>query len=87
MPYNPKGIGNDISDFTCLRLTDRKTILWEHLGMMTDPIYCQKAMKKIDIYSKNGFIQGRDIIYTFESEKYSLNTMNVENLISQIFRT
>ena len=37
--------------------------------MMTDPIYCQKAMKKIDIYSKNGFIQGRDIIYTFESEK------------------
>ena len=25
--------------------------------------------------------------YTFESEKYSLNTMSVENLISQIFRT
>ena len=41
-------------DFTCLRLADRKTILWEHLGMMTDPIYCQKAMKKIDIYAKNG---------------------------------
>ena len=39
--------------------------------MMTDPIYCQKAMKKIDIYSKNGLIQGRDIIYTFESEKYN----------------
>lgn len=51
--------------------------------MMTDPIYCQKAMKKIDIYAKNGFIQGRDIIYTFESEKCSLNTMSVENIISQ----
>ena len=55
--------------------------------MMTDPIYCQKAMKKIDIYSKNGLIQGRDIIYTFESEKNSLNTMSVENLINQIFST
>ena len=86
-PVNLKGLGTIYPDFTCLRLTDRKTILWEHLGMMTDPIYCQKAMKKIDIYSKNGFIQGRDIIYTFESEKYSLNTMSVENLINQIFIT
>ena len=86
-PVILKGLGTIYPDFTCLRLTDRKTILWEHLGMMTDPIYCQKAMKKIDIYSKNGFIQGRDIIYTFESEKYSLNTISVENLISQIFIT
>lgn len=86
-PINLKGLGMIYPDFTCLRLTDRKTILWEHLGMMTDPIYCQKAMKKIDIYSKNGFIQGRDIIYTFESEKNSLNTMSVENLINQIFST
>ena len=86
-PINLKGLGMIYPDFTCLRLTDRKTILWEHLGMMTDWIYCQKAMKKIDIYSKNGFIQGRDIIYTFESEKNSLNTMSVENLINQIFST
>ena len=86
-PINLKGLGMIYPDFTCLRLADRKTILWEHLGMMTDPIYCQKAMKKIDIYAKNGFIQGRDIIYTFESEKYSLNTMSVENLINQIFST
>lgn len=86
-PINLKGLGMIYPDFTCLRLADRKTILWEHLGMMTDPIYCQKAMKKIDIYAKNGFIQGRDIIYTFESEKNSLNTMSVENLINQIFST
>ena len=86
-PINLKGLEMIYPDFTCLRLADRKTILWEHLGMMTDPIYCQKAMKKIDIYAKNGFIQGRDIRYTFESEKYSLNTMSVENLINQMFST
>lgn len=56
-PINLKGLGMIYPDFTCLRLADCKTILWEHLGMMTDPIYCQKAMKKIDIYAKNGFIQ------------------------------
>lgn len=54
-------------------------------GRMTDPDYCQKAMKKIDSYTKNGFVQGRDIIYTFESEKYSLNTMSVELLVKEIF--
>ena len=72
-------------DFTCLRLTDRKQIIWEHFGMMTDPDYCQKAMKKMDIYAKNGFIQGRDIIYTFEAERYSLNTMSVELLVKEVF--
>lgn len=33
------------------------------------PDLLSESYEKIDIYSKNGFIQGRDIIYTFESEK------------------
>ena len=80
-----EGVGTMYPDFTCLRLTDRKQIIWEHFGMMTDPDYCQKAMKKMDIYAKNGFIQGRDIIYTFEAERYSLNTMSVELLVKEVF--
>ncbi len=43
------------------------------------------ARRKIDTYTKNGFIQGKDIIYTFESEGYSLNTMSVELLVKDIF--
>ena len=84
-PVTIKELGTIYPDFTCLRLSDRKPILWEHFGRMTDPDYCQKAMKKIDSYTKNGFVQGRDIIYTFESEKYSLNTMSVELLVKEIF--
>ena len=86
-PTSIKGIGTMYPDFTCLRLTDRKQIIWEHFGMMTDPDYCQKAMKKMDIYAKNGFIQGRDIIYTFEAERYSLNTMSVELLVKEVFKS
>ena len=47
-----------------------KRFLWEHLGMMTDPIYCQKAMKKMTFYTKMGLYKVEDIIYTFESEKH-----------------
>lgn len=84
-PVSIKGLGTIYPDFTCLRSADRKEIMWEHFGMMTDPDYCKKAMKKIDSYTKNGFIQGKDIIYTFESEGYSLNTMSVELLVKEIF--
>ena len=84
-PVTIKELGTIYPDFTCLRLSDRKPILWEHFGRMTDPDYCQKALKKIDCYTKNGFVQGRDIIYTFESEKYSLNTMSVGLLVKEIF--
>lgn len=69
-PINLKGLGMIYPDFTCLRLADRKTILWEHLGMMTDPIYCQKAMKKIDIYAKNGFIQSSPNLCVHSSSSY-----------------
>lgn len=84
-PVSIKGLGKIYPDFTCLRLLDRKVIMWEHFGMMTDSEYCKKAMRKIDTYTKNGFIQGKDIIYTFESEGYSLNTMSVECLLKEIF--
>lgn len=84
-PVTIKGLGKIYPDFTCLRLLDRKVIMWEHFGMMTDSEYCKKAMRKIDTYTKNGFIQGKDIIYTFEAEGYSLNTMSVEMLVKEIF--
>ena len=84
-PVTIKGLGKVYPDFTCLRLLDRKVIMWEHFGMMTDSEYCKKAMRKIDTYTKNGFIQGKDIIYTFESEGHSLNTMSVELLVKEIF--
>ena len=87
MPCNPKGIGNDISGFYLPAVNRSKNDFMGAFGNDDRSDLLSESYEKIDLYSKNGLIQGRDIIYTFESEKYSLNTMSVENLISQIFST
>ena len=83
-PIALKEVGNIYPDFTCLRMSDRKEIIWEHFGMMGDSEYSKNALKKITTYTKNGYIQGENIIYTFESAEYGLNTINVEQTIKKI---
>ncbi|MFQ9213592.1 MAG: hypothetical protein ACLR4C_08105 [Eubacterium ventriosum] len=36
----------------------RKEIYWEHLGMMDDADYVEKAIKKIELYEKMGYFKG-----------------------------
>lgn len=54
-------------DFTCLNIKKRQEIIWEHLGMMDDPDYAEKNIRKLSLYEKNGYIVGRNMIVTFES--------------------
>ena len=67
-------------DFTILRMSDRKEIIWEHFGMMDDLEYRNNAFGKIRGYENNGYISGKDIIYTFETSKYPLNTRYIRKL-------
>ena len=73
------------SDFTCLRKCDRKEIIWEHFGMMTDPTYAKNAVRKIEMYEKNGYIPGKNIIYTFESAECPLNTLCTDKIVEEMF--
>ena len=84
-PINLKGLGMIYPDFTCLRLADRKTILWEHLGMMDDADYVEKAIKKIELYEKNGIFQGDKLIVTYETKEHPLNVKHVDKMIGQYF--
>lgn len=84
-PYRLKGMGMVYSDFTCLRKWDRKEIIWEHFGMMTDPTYAKNAVRKIEMYEKNGYIPGKNIIYTFESAECPLNTLCTDKIIEEMF--
>ncbi len=45
-PLKLKGFGIIYPDFTLLNVRNRKTIYWEHFGLMDDPDYCEKAIKK-----------------------------------------
>lgn len=66
-PIQMNGLGRVYPDFTVLNVKERKEIYWEHLGMMDDPAYVEKAVKKIATYEKNGIFPGDNLILTYET--------------------
>jgi len=70
-------------DFTVLNVRTRKELYWEHFGMMDDGEYAEKAIRKIQLYEQNGYLDGRDLILTYESRKYPLNQQTISLKIQQ----
>ena len=56
-------------DFVVLNVKERKEVIIEHFGMMDNPEYAAGAVQKIDMYIKNGYIPGKNLIITFETSK------------------
>ena len=54
-------------DFTCLNIKTRQLLIWEHLGMMDNPDYADRNIRKLSLYEKSGYIVGKNMIVTFES--------------------
>ena len=80
-PVKLKGIGIVHPDFYCLNIRTREEICWEHFGMMDDPEYAQNAIVKINAYSKSGYIQGNNFVYTMESSQSPISSRIVEKII------
>ena len=72
-------------DFKCLDIAARNEILWEHFGLMDNPEYAQNAIKKIRYYQENGFVIGKDIIFTFETNTTPLTALYVEKFVKNVF--
>ena len=68
-------------DFTILRISDRKEIYWEHMGLIDDSEYRNNALARIDLYEKNGIFPGHGLIITAETIKYPLNTVAVKRIV------
>jgi len=66
-PLFLKPYGSIYPDFTFLSMKTSKEIYWEHEGMMDNPEYARTAVKKIELYEKNGIIPGDNLILTFET--------------------
>lgn len=67
--------GTIYPDFTVLSKKTGKEIYWEHEGLMDNPEYAKSAVKKIELYEKNGIFPGENLILTFET---SVNILNME---------
>ncbi|MCR5421110.1 MAG: hypothetical protein K6E98_08895 [Lachnospiraceae bacterium] len=61
-------------DFTFLSRRTGEEIYWEHEGMLDNPEYAVSAVKKIELYEKNGIFPGERLILTFESSATVFNS-------------
>lgn len=66
-PLFLEGYGVVYPDFTILHPVTLEEIYLEHFGMMDDPEYVQKALKKINLYELNGIFPGKRLILTHET--------------------
>ncbi len=79
--FNGKSV---FPDFAILSVKQRKTVYWEHFGLIDDAEYATKALKKMEMYDENRMIVGKDIFYSFESAGKPLNIKLIEAKIRQI---
>ncbi len=73
-------------DFTVLRLRDRKEIYWEHCGAMDKQSYADYAVNRFNVYARNNIILGKDLVATFETGMFPLDTEILDKFILAHFK-
>lgn len=68
-------------DFCVLNLRKRKTLYWEHLGMMDELDYLEDNIFKLNRYARHNIIIGRNLIITFETATQPFNTAQIDQMI------
>ena len=83
----PVMLGNQIvySDFTVLRMPDRKEIRWEHAGLIDDVDYRNEFLGKLNLYEENGYFIGENLIVTMETQKRPFNLRDVQRVVNHYF--
>ena len=72
-------------DFTVMNKRTGKIFLYEHLGRMDDKDYVSANMRKLDLYEKNNYLLGENLIVTHETSKSPLNVKVLELYIKTYF--
>lgn len=72
-------------DFTIRHPITGETFYWEHFGLMDKEDYTDRCRRKIYAYMMNGFVPGRNMIFTFESAKVPLDADSIMRVIQRYF--
>ena len=72
-------------DFTILHPVTHKLIYWEHFGMIEQPSYSENAFNKLKIYAVNGIYPSINLITTYETNSYPLDSSKIQKLIDEFF--
>lgn len=84
-PLLELGYNTVYPDFIILNPKTRKSVYWEHLGIVSDADYAVKNFKKLLAYDKNGYSLYKDLIITMESKDMPLDIRSVEEKINDYF--
>ena len=86
VPVKLVRLGIVFCDFEGLNVKKRRTMYHEHFGMMDDPEYAEKAVRKMSEYMKNGLFPGRDLIISYETRSFPMNTKDIQSMINHYLR-
>ena len=70
-------------DFLCLNRRTRKEFLWEHFGRMDDAEYATQTVSKLNLFSRNGIFNGKNLITTMETGSQPLNTRQIQKIAKE----
>ncbi len=71
-------------DFTILNVHTGKIWYWEHAGRMDDPVYANDFVKKTNMYTANGYLPGKDVIFTYETMANPLEIYTIRRVIEDM---
>lgn len=71
-------------DFKIYQPKRRRLVILEHFGMMDNPNYSVKAIKRLERYSKSGFYLGLNLFYTFETRDKPLTMKDIDRKLDEI---
>ena len=71
-------------DFKIMNIHTGKIWYWEHAGRMDDVIYANEFVKKTNTYASNGYLIGKDVIFTYETTGNSLEIMVIRRIVEEV---
>lgn len=71
-------------DFAILNVHTGKIWYWEHAGRMDDPTYANEFVKKTNAYVANGFLPGKDVVFTYETMANPLEIFTIRRVVEEI---
>lgn len=73
-------------DFTVAVRSENRTRYWEHCGMIVNPDYFNRYCNKQFDYITSGLMINRDVIFTYEDDRGSIDTRSIAETIEIYFR-
>ena len=74
-------------DFTILDMTQRQVLYLEHLGLIDDEEYRDKALRKIKAYEDSGYFLGDRLLITMESAGVPFEITQLEKRLRHLLFT